>query len=207
MSTLWASDRVVLGPDRAGFRMFPWESQCLQGLECSSSPTSGTAYPLVRGVFALTCDKACGGVPLTLGSRAVAWPPRWPIQVCGVAGSGALASGPSACCGLGYAVPRSGSVGLVGGGQHLFMVRGCGHNMTSPTFIRNFLRGSSGRSGRCRRLFVLPKGLLTLSTLISALRRCRYCRLIEANCYDVCRGRACPVGAQRCFADRRLDRG
>jgi hypothetical protein len=30
-------------------------SQCLQGLECSSSPTSGTAYPLVRGVFALTC--------------------------------------------------------------------------------------------------------------------------------------------------------
>jgi hypothetical protein len=30
-------------------------SQCFQGLECSSSPTSGTAYPLVRGVFALTC--------------------------------------------------------------------------------------------------------------------------------------------------------
>lgn len=27
--------------------------QCLQGLEASSSPTSGTAYPLVRGVFAL----------------------------------------------------------------------------------------------------------------------------------------------------------
>jgi len=30
-------------------------SKCLQGLEYSSSPTSGTAYPLVRGVFALTC--------------------------------------------------------------------------------------------------------------------------------------------------------
>ena len=29
-------------------------SQCLQGLECGSSPTSGTADPLVRGVFALT---------------------------------------------------------------------------------------------------------------------------------------------------------
>jgi hypothetical protein len=30
-------------------------SQRLQGLECSSSPTSGTASPLVRGVFALMC--------------------------------------------------------------------------------------------------------------------------------------------------------
>lgn len=32
-------------------------SPCFQGLECSSSPTSGTAYPLVRvrGAFALTC--------------------------------------------------------------------------------------------------------------------------------------------------------
>jgi hypothetical protein len=29
--------------------------QCLRGLECSSSPISGTAFPLVRGVFALTC--------------------------------------------------------------------------------------------------------------------------------------------------------
>jgi hypothetical protein len=30
-------------------------SQCFQGLECSSSPTSGTAFPLVRGGFALMC--------------------------------------------------------------------------------------------------------------------------------------------------------
>ena len=32
-----------------------WTSHCLQGLECGSSPTSGTVDPLVRGVFALTC--------------------------------------------------------------------------------------------------------------------------------------------------------
>jgi L-2-hydroxyglutarate oxidase LhgO len=30
-------------------------SQCLQGRESGSSPTSGTASPLVRGVFALMC--------------------------------------------------------------------------------------------------------------------------------------------------------
>ena len=34
-------------------------------------------------------------------------------------------------------VPRPGSVGLVVGGQHQFMVRGCGHNMTSPTLVRD----------------------------------------------------------------------
>lgn len=32
-----------------------WNSQCLQGLECDSSPTSGTTFSLVRGDFALTC--------------------------------------------------------------------------------------------------------------------------------------------------------
>jgi hypothetical protein len=38
-----------------------------------------------------------------------------------------------------YAVPRSGSLGLVGGGQHLFMVRGGGYSMTSPILVRKFL--------------------------------------------------------------------
>ncbi len=33
-----------------------WSSQCLQGLECGSSPTSGTAFPLVRGDF---CFNGC----------------------------------------------------------------------------------------------------------------------------------------------------
>jgi hypothetical protein len=31
-------------------------------------------------------------------------------------------------------IPRSGSVGLVVGGQHLFMVQGCGYDMILPDF-------------------------------------------------------------------------
>ena len=69
-----------------------------------------------------------------------------------------------------YAVPRSGSVGLAGGGLHLFMDQGCWHNMTAPTFVENFLKGSPQciKAGACAR-FVLPKGVWTVSTLISAL--------------------------------------
>ena len=47
-----------LGRAPVGSGRIPYVSagvQCSQGLECSSSPTSGTAFPLVRGVFALTC--------------------------------------------------------------------------------------------------------------------------------------------------------
>ena len=35
-------------------------SPCLQGLECSSSPTSGTTFSLVRGDFVLTCVQSLG---------------------------------------------------------------------------------------------------------------------------------------------------
>ena len=45
--------RISVGLARIG-HVF-WSSQCLQVLECGSSPTSGTADPLVRGDFALTC--------------------------------------------------------------------------------------------------------------------------------------------------------
>jgi hypothetical protein len=51
-------------------------------------------------------------------------------------GFGVLAGGPPARCGWGYAVPRSGSVGLVVDGQHLFMVRGSGYNMMKPALAR-----------------------------------------------------------------------
>jgi hypothetical protein len=51
-------------------------SQCLRGRECSSSPTSGTAYPLVRGVFALTCVQSLRLRPSDASARAVVWPPR-----------------------------------------------------------------------------------------------------------------------------------
>jgi hypothetical protein len=50
---------VGLGRTSAGLgriRYVFWSSQCLQGLECSSSPTSGTADPLVRGDF---CFNVC----------------------------------------------------------------------------------------------------------------------------------------------------
>ena len=57
-------------------------SQCFQGPECGSSPTSGTAFPLVRGVFALTCVQSLTSVSDARGA-GLAWPPRWPIQVCG----------------------------------------------------------------------------------------------------------------------------
>jgi hypothetical protein len=102
--------------------------RCLQGLECSSSPTSGTAYPLVRGVFALTCRQSLWWRPLTLGARAVAWPPRWPIQVGGWRGK----------CRDRWALRRLRTrvlytsfrlIWLVAVGQHLFMGRGSGHNM------------------------------------------------------------------------------
>ncbi len=90
----------------------------------------------------------------------------------GVWGSGFKTppGGPSACCGLGFAVPHSGSLGLAGGGQHLFMVRACGHNMTLLILVRSFLGSSSLASWELRgALFVLPKEVWTVSTLMSAL--------------------------------------
>jgi hypothetical protein len=39
-------------------------------------------------------------------------------------------------------VPRSGSVGLVVGGQHLFMVRGKGYDMTFADFGAKFFFGA-----------------------------------------------------------------
>ena len=63
-------------------------------LEPGSSPTSGTTFSLVRGDYALTCVQTCRRIVWRVGWRAVAWPPRWHIQVCGVAGSGPWLMGP-----------------------------------------------------------------------------------------------------------------
>ena len=60
----------------------------------------------------------------------MAWPPRWPIQVCGVAGSGPWLVGPPRAVYWVNAVPRSGSVGLGVRVQHQFMVRSNGYYMT-----------------------------------------------------------------------------
>ena len=51
--------RMGLGRTSAGLARISyvfWSSQCLQGRECGSSPTSGTAGPLVGGVF---CFNVC----------------------------------------------------------------------------------------------------------------------------------------------------
>ena len=106
-----------------------------------SSPTSGTVDPLVRGDFALTCvqslwwrpsDAKFAGCGL---AAAVAYSGVW------VAGSGSWLVGAPPACGWVYAGSSFRFSGLVGDGQHLFMVRGCGHNMTSPTSVRNSFDG------------------------------------------------------------------
>jgi hypothetical protein len=91
--------RTSVGSGR--IRHVSGSSQCLQGLECSSSPTSGTVDPLVRGVFALTCVQSLGGVPLTL-VRGL-WPGRRGAYA-GVWGGGVgswLVGPPPAVMGLG----------------------------------------------------------------------------------------------------------
>ena len=48
--------RLVLGQTPFGLAGIPHvfeSSLCLQGLECSSSPTSGTVFPQVRSLFLL----------------------------------------------------------------------------------------------------------------------------------------------------------
>lgn len=54
------------GRTSAGFAMFFWASHCLQGLECDSSPTSGTVFPIARGVFAFGVYSGWTRFPLTL---------------------------------------------------------------------------------------------------------------------------------------------
>jgi hypothetical protein len=89
LSILWAPDRRRTGPYSACFRGSP----VFAGLECSSSPTSGTHSPLVRGGFALPSDiDPCSGpsdagpwlVPGAAAAHEVVW----------VAGSGPWPVGP-----------------------------------------------------------------------------------------------------------------
>ena len=122
-----------LGRMLVGSGRFPHVSggvQCLQGRECSSSPTSGTAFPLVRGGFCFNvCTLTLFGSPLTLGA-AGAWPPRWPIRLCGWRGQG-----------LGWWAGRLLGCGVIRGllshcrwwawlALYLFMPGGCGGDMT-----------------------------------------------------------------------------
>ena len=113
---------------------------------------------------------ACGGVPLTLRARAVAWLPLEPIQVCGVAGSSPWLVGlppavarvarflvPVVRVGRGWPTPIHGSGKR---GRHDFgdLAKGCA------------LGGGLRRARESRApSFVLPKRVWTVSTLTSAL--------------------------------------
>ena len=129
-----------LGRTSAGLariRYVVGNSLCLQALECGSSPTSGTADPLVGGDFCFNvCTKLCGGVPLTLVLGL--WPGRRvAYSRLGVGGFKSLASGPSACCVLGLCVPPS-LVVAAWLAAYLFMVRACLDDMTWATFSKLF---------------------------------------------------------------------
>ena len=82
-------------------------SQCLQGLEDGSSPTSGTADPLVGGAFCFTCGHGVWCRPSD--GWVAGCGPGCRGAFSGVWGSGfkALAGWPSACCraGLRFLVP------------------------------------------------------------------------------------------------------
>ena len=59
VSTLWVSDWVVLVPDWAGLRRFAGEWRSIQGLEPGSSPTSGTVFSAVQGLFGVFSCAHC----------------------------------------------------------------------------------------------------------------------------------------------------
>ena len=144
-------------------------SQCLQGPECGSSPTSGTTYSLVRGDFALTCVQGCGDVPLTQ-VRGLRPGRRGGLRRCVGSGFSALTGGHSACCG---GIPRFLSLVLsvwswLSNTYPWSGVGGC--NMTWPALVGSFREEVLGVvSGTVSARFVLPKGVWTLSTLTSAL--------------------------------------
>lgn len=100
------ASRLLLGRRSAGLLRIPHVfagSQCLQGLECGSSPTSGTTSSLVRGDFALTC------VQSLWSRRLTGWFAGWllaaaePMRVCGGTGSRPWLMGLPPAASFGYA--------------------------------------------------------------------------------------------------------
>jgi hypothetical protein len=78
----------------------------------------------------------------------------------------ALTGGLTACCLWVRVVPRSGSVGLVWGGQHLFMALRCGNDMTKPLWCGTVSERLVGRGSRGRAI-VRPREVWTVSTATS----------------------------------------
>lgn len=129
MSTLFVSECLVAPANCFGFRIFcRFVVFVREG--CSSSPTSGTTFTLVRGDFALTSVQSLIFVALTGWYAGYGLAAVKPAGMWG-GGSRTLAGGPSACslldlCGSSLPVPRSRFVGSARGGLHLFMFRGAG---------------------------------------------------------------------------------
>ena len=78
-------------------------SQCYEGLESRSSPTSGTAYPLVRGGFALTCVHSGWSGPSDTG-RGVSLAPRVACLVVGERAQGRWLVGPPLALNWSYVI-------------------------------------------------------------------------------------------------------
>ena len=139
-----------LGRTGAGLGRIPHvfgSSQCLQGRECSSSPTSGTAYPLVRGVFALTCVQSLWWRPSD--ARFAGCGLAAAVACSGVWGGGfrVLAGGPSACCDWGYAFLSWIVAAWLA--AYLFMVRACLDDMTRGNLFQSFFLTSCSELSRC----------------------------------------------------------
>jgi hypothetical protein len=167
-------------------------SQCFQGQECNSSPTSGTAYPLVRGVFALTCVQSLRWRPSESGFVAVASPPRGLFKCVG-GGFSALAGGLSACCGC-----LSHFLLSILSGRSAWPAPIHGSGEWGRHDLRDFdTRPSGARSQRCGGVlwpsFVQSKGVWTLSTLTSDLMLCPALAGTSGTrmpaCRDLARGR------------------
>ena len=140
-STLPGPDWVVRGPDRFGFRTFSRLLSICKAWNAVRDPPRARKTPSSsEGLFALTCghglwwrpsDARCAGFGL---AAAVAYSGVWG------GGFKTLAGGSSACCRAVTCFLVPVLVGVGRGGQHLFIVLGCGHNMTSLTLVRNYSR-------------------------------------------------------------------
>jgi hypothetical protein len=145
-------------------------SQCLRGRECSSSPTSGTAYPLVRGVFALTCVQSLWWRPSDARFAGCGLAAAGALFWCVGGGLESLASRPSAWCGLGLCGSsfRFCLVGL----RWPTRIHGSGLRVRHDEIALG--ANCPGKLLPAVREtvewpFVLPKGVWTVSTLTSAL--------------------------------------
>ncbi len=147
MSTLLASDWVVLVPDWLGFGMFSGVPYVCRGWKAVRVPPRAQQIPPSEGIFALTCVQSLWWRPSDAGVRTVAWPPRWPVQVCGwrVQGPGLWALR-LLCTRAMWFLSWVVAAWLP---AYLFMVRDGLEDMTWGNFFLSFFLTSCSRSPGC----------------------------------------------------------